>query len=114
MLGQFCERGCRANKAACLALVALQSRLFADVRILHVVVTTHRCAIQQKARRSLRPEAFRVDRTILLLAYFLAAIEANVYLTHERQERVDPPLKKIYSCVYLRHKGGSHDKEWHH
>src|SRR5216683_6288392 len=41
-------------------------------------------------------------------------IEANVYLTHEGQERIDPPLKKSYTCVYLRHKGGSHDKEWHH
>ena len=41
------------------------------------------------------------------------SIEANVYLTHESQERIDPPLKKGYSCVYLKHKGGSHDKEWH-
>src|SRR5258708_34821939 len=73
MLAQFCEQGCQANRAACFPLVALQSRLFADARILHVVVTTHRCAIQQKARRPPMPEAFQVDRTILRLAYFLAA-----------------------------------------
>ena len=43
-----------------------------------------------------------------------SCIEAKVYLTHEGQERIDPPLNKSYTCVYLRHKGGSHDKEWHH
>ncbi len=45
---------------------------------------------------------------------YVVAIEAKVYLTHEGQERIDPPLNKSYTCVYLRHKGGSHDKEWHH
>src|SRR2546429_2892033 len=40
-------------------------------------------------------------------------INANVYLTQKRQERIDPPLSRPYPCEYPRHEEERpNDKEW--
>src|SRR6266699_3123373 len=42
-------------------------------------------------------------------------INAKVYLTQERQGRIDPPRTEPYPCVYQRHKEERpNDKEWDH